>query len=104
MILTKTKNRIIVLFLVLLFIPFLTLTNFYPFMRFSMFAEPARAKAVPTTYFLKINTKINTEFIHQDLFHQLVHEHKSTNNLKDLALKFVAIDLRIASSSNPLCE
>ena len=88
----KARNRIIILFLAFLFLPFLLLTNFYPFMRFSMFAEPVRAKNTPITYLLKTDSKTNNTLVPKDLFHKKVMEHKANNSLLKLARQLSQLD------------
>ena len=53
-------------FIFLLILPFLTITDFYPFMRFGMFAEPIRTYAQLETYRLGIFKNKSIQIVNMD--------------------------------------
>lgn len=48
----STKKRLILIFFLLTWLPFLLLTDLYPFLRFGMFAEPIRGKETQEVFVL----------------------------------------------------
>lgn len=46
------KNRVLLIAVILLFIPFMLITDIFPFMRFGMFAEPVRKEIQTETFLL----------------------------------------------------
>ena len=92
--LQKAKNSSPLLFLAFLFLPFLLLTNFYPFMRFGMFAEPIRTDT-PIYYTIRINsTELHSEKafnVSDDIFQQWAHTHFCKNDSATLINKLKTI-------------
>lgn len=87
----KARNRIIILFLAFLFLPFLFLTNFYPFLRFGMFADPKRASNSTTEYLLKVDNQFTSPTsalnIPQDVFYQWTIDAHHANKIPTLLIK-----------------
>ena len=80
-------------FIFLLILPFLTITDFYPFMRFGMFAEPIRSYEQLETYRLGVFKNNTVQMVNMDslglsegkfnyLARTYVHTHKENQLLR----------------------
>lgn len=93
------KNRVLLIAVILLFIPFMLITDIFPFMRFGMFAEPVR-KEVQTEIFLLFDQE-NKEIVdpkslgfHGSSFQYLARNYFYRNETNKFMSKLAKMDVK----------
>jgi hypothetical protein len=82
----RYRNTVIISFLVLILVPFVLLTDLYPFMRFGMFAEPIKKELQTETFFVKLHTSLGSTIydptmdgLDESIFQYLARNHYYRN-------------------------